>query len=778
MSLTALCAPRALAAETVSNGVTPTFDEAFYATLDYYGNLQDASVVKSYSMNGVSTLTDYGTYDSVTNLTDGTVPVVTDGQTTFDFTDTVPDHFYFEGKTSAPFEKMPWKITVSYLLNGVPAKAEELEGKTGVVDIQLDLVPNADASDYAKNNYTLEAAAIFNQNDILSLKADGAQVQLVGNLRVVLFLALPGEERHFTIEVGADQFEFDGMTFLMAPATLAQLDDIAELSDDKDDIEKDYKKLDGSLDTLLDSMEDMSGSLRSAASGLDELNTARGTVSSGKGDVYAGADKAISDLGALGDALSALPDHLDTASSAVTDVTDDLTELTKTAVGLKSDLNAVKADLSAVQNDLDDVKKDLSGGRDSLQDDLDDLGSGVSALQSDVTTLQSTLSQLNLQIGGSGITFNGMTPDEINASVKKIDGLNTVYQMFGGGGLSETQFLEAALIASGQASTIDGAQAILTAAPADPANPTAAEIAAARKAALLKAIYAAAAGDDASMSETEFVAAMLMAGDQTADGAKTYLATAQQAMQLYQLSKSTLGEGLLNDLSDLCDAAGKDGLSGDLSDLTAETSDAIGDLSGLSGDAQAILTKVNALLDQVQTLDDTVNRYVPDLKTALSDTKTVVTASSSALSDTSGFLTSFESLLKKAGTQLDAGAKDSLSGLSSTLRKAADSIDTTEDVRSAKNSISDIITDEWDKHTGDKDNLLNTDSEAPAVSLTSEKNPTPQSVQILLRTQEIKIPDDDTEEEQQAAASSRTFWQRVVDMFQGIGSAVVSAFRR
>ena len=42
--------------------------------------------------------------------------------------------------------------------------------------------------------------ALFNQDDILSLKADGAQVQLVGNLRMVLFLALPGEEQHFTIE--------------------------------------------------------------------------------------------------------------------------------------------------------------------------------------------------------------------------------------------------------------------------------------------------------------------------------------------------------------------------------------------------------------------------------------------------------------------------------------------------------------------------------------------------------------------------------------------------
>lgn len=41
---------------------------------DYYGNLTDGSVVKSYRTNGIATLTDYGDYDEIINLTDGTVP--------------------------------------------------------------------------------------------------------------------------------------------------------------------------------------------------------------------------------------------------------------------------------------------------------------------------------------------------------------------------------------------------------------------------------------------------------------------------------------------------------------------------------------------------------------------------------------------------------------------------------------------------------------------------------------------------------------------------------
>ena len=41
------------AAEAIGNGVAPVYDEAYYATLDYYGNLLKGSVVKSYAMNGL-----------------------------------------------------------------------------------------------------------------------------------------------------------------------------------------------------------------------------------------------------------------------------------------------------------------------------------------------------------------------------------------------------------------------------------------------------------------------------------------------------------------------------------------------------------------------------------------------------------------------------------------------------------------------------------------------------------------------------------------------------
>ena len=73
--------------------IPPAVDETYYATLDYYGAVTDASVVKSYRLNGAASLTDYGNYDQVVNLTDGLAPSVDNGSVTFTFGEDAPEKF-------------------------------------------------------------------------------------------------------------------------------------------------------------------------------------------------------------------------------------------------------------------------------------------------------------------------------------------------------------------------------------------------------------------------------------------------------------------------------------------------------------------------------------------------------------------------------------------------------------------------------------------------------------------------------------------------------------
>ena len=384
-ALSALMVLGSIPAAAIGDGVTATYDEAYYAMTDYYGNLTDGSVVKSYRTNGIATLTDYGDYDEIINLTDGTVPARNGGMTTFRLDEkALPGTFYFEGKTTKPFQQLPWTISMSYTLNGVPTKAEDLAGQAGVVEIRLDIVPNERASEYARNNYTLEAMAIFNQDDILSLEAPGAQVQLIGNLRAVLFLGLPGEECHYTIRVGSEDFAFGGMTFLMVPATLSQLEEIAKLSERKDDLEDNYNKLSGSIDSLLDAMTAMTGSLNASANGLEQLNKARGIFSDGKGVIYSGTDALREDLSNLADVLEPVEGQIEALSKTISDSKATLRSMTNTVSDLKGDLKDVESALRDLEDGTGDVRKVFSA-LGSLRESLKKLQKALGGTVKDTT---------------------------------------------------------------------------------------------------------------------------------------------------------------------------------------------------------------------------------------------------------------------------------------------------------------------------------------------------------------------------------------------------------
>lgn len=832
-ALTAALALPAAAAEPIGDGVAPTCDEAYYATLDYYGNLTEGSVVKSYTLNGATSLRDHGTYDQVVNLTDGTSPVTRNGVTEFQF-DQAPAHFYFEGKTAEPFQTLPWTLSISYRLNGVAVRAEDLAGKTGVVEITVDAIPNERASEYAKYNYTLEAMAMFNQDDILSLEAPGAQVQLIGNLRAVLFVALPGEEQHFVIRVGAEDFTFGGMTFLMVPATLSQLEEIAKLSQRKDELEEDYDVLSGSLDTLLDSFMDLSGSLRDTASGLDALNQARDTISSGKEQVYQDGDRVLADLERLNGSLNTLPGHLTGAGDAVDDVTGALSGVADAAVDLRGSLDDVSDSLRDLQRDL----RDIRSGTGSMEDNLSRLGADLKALQDSLQNLEELLKALDIQISGGIISeipenirqyikIQGQKLSDILTQVQRLETAWAGAAKDAEGNPAEAitypQFQAAALLASGTTSSAAEAQALLGQVQAvdnaialiQAAQPgltaeqalqylmtigqltpdqAAAYAAAKPKLVVMEQVYAAVTGGaDRPMDKVGFFTAMLMMSDinklpadqQTPENIAKILAkkalyakTAKTLAHLNQDHDTTKITGLLENLRSLLSHLGSGGLTGDLGNLVGKTDTTLGHLDILADVGRDILSQVDDLLTEVRDLDDTINRQVPGLHDTLEDTRTLVEDMVVTVDDTTGFLTSFRQLARSSGAQLDQGTQQSLTGLAASLRKTARSVDATGDVRSAKEKIDEIIEDTWTEYTGEVNNLLLMDAGASAVSLTSEENPSPVSVQVLIRSQEIKTEDAAQEAPAGAQAGPTTFWERVTQMFRDFWSAITGVFKR
>ncbi len=116
---------------TASAAVSPVLDEAYYGTLDYFGDLTEGSVVKSYRTNGNAIISDTGDYDEVVNLTDRTEAQVDGDKVTFDLGETPRRISTLREKRPPPFREMPFTIRLSYRMNGVDTEPEDMAGQTG-----------------------------------------------------------------------------------------------------------------------------------------------------------------------------------------------------------------------------------------------------------------------------------------------------------------------------------------------------------------------------------------------------------------------------------------------------------------------------------------------------------------------------------------------------------------------------------------------------------------------------------------------------------------------
>lgn len=184
------------------------------------------------------------------------------------------------------------------------------------------------------------------------------------------------------------------------------------------------------------------------------------------------------------------------------------------------------------------------------------------------------------------------------------------------------------------------------------------------------------------------------------------------------------------------------------------------------------------LMDDSRVLIDTVDGYVPSMLDSLGATEELLNRLAGAMGSTHAVLSLANETMIAAGDSLDAGLKESLSGLNAMLGKSLVVLDETADVRVAGEGIKNTLDEQLDKFE-EENQFLNMDPEAPMISFTSPKNPSPHSLQIILRTDEIST-DNDADQLLDAEAAAKPIelsplarmWMVLVEIF----NAVVSIF--
>lgn len=725
----------------------PPCDETLYVTLDPYGEITESSVVKSYLLDGRTQIIDYGTYDKVINMTDYADPQIgEDGSVTFNL-EQPEERFYFEGKTQVTRQQLPWNIDVSYRLNGVDKKAEELAGATGLVEINIDLLPNKQVSDYYKNNLVLSAAAIVDMDKNLSLEAEGAQVQTMGNMNAVVYFALPGEEQHYTIKIGSNDFKFSGLVFLIVPATLGQLDRVNDLRSAKETIEDSSEAISNSLDVVLNTLGGMQKSIGDTADGLHNLDQSRQLIADSKGKVYENADAALAALNELSADLKPFSAHTKEASNALDRINSNLNEMVATLDDLSPQLGDLRDNIRALRDDVDTIKGLLNSPEVNMatqqfaallartQSDLDALKTAQQTLNSGLAGLGQAMTQLGGGLGTlksySGFMSESFDEDTINNLVEQLqdEGFDnsedianylSEYSDFAPGEID--QLIETLSDALGMDENISKSARVASGSNAIPP-------------ALLTPLGNLIAGTAGSVGNTNLT-----------DDLSGMITLTGNMLQLLNTQKGVLN-GSLESIKDLGTTAGK------------------------------ICDTADDLISSVDDLNRTVNTYHGEAIDTLRDAGILVETAGKGIDSLYIFFSSLENQTKSVGDSLNTGTQKTLNGLAGALEQAQSGLAQTDTVQNAKDTIKQLIDDKWDEYTGEDMNILNFDSEAPPVSFTSEKNPAPRTIQMVLRTQEIKADDAkqsvDVDED---FHPDGTIFHRIGNIFKKIWEAITSFF--
>lgn len=727
-------------------------DETMYVNLDYYGKTTKVNVVKGVNLNGLGEITDYGNYINVENMSTSDAPVLGDGSVTWNLPEGQNGRFYYKCTMDNEQVVLPWYFDVSYKLNGVPTDGDKLAGAGGLIEINVKATPNDNANLYYRNNMMLMVTVPVDMSKCYSVDADGAQIQSLGSTTAAVFSALPGEEGDYTVRIGTDSFETTGVIMAMAPGTIDDLNHIKDLKEAKDTWKDAGDALYDSLEQMAKSVESMRDGINQVQSGVSSAESARQKWSANKDSILAGNDQTIESLTALSQQLETLVPHLQTAKDTAETVHNSMGDIVNTMGDMQQPLRKMYDRLRNISTTSQSLGEQL----DDVREDMAWLIQNNAQFQVQTTTILEALPELiasledydvdDLDLGDLEDTDTRTIADDPDddrenkadtssgnqedPDINKADSSDTVTEDKTSGDMASE--------AAGADHEDGGAEADNSSHTAD-----------------------SAAGTD-NRSDT-------------ADGADISDAQTLSKAHIEKHEVPLVGAPSGVDLVTLYKMLSKiDKDSREFTQVASNLMDNVGDAAKYGAD---LTDSMDLMIEDLTALHDSLDMYYPDLQASLDDLSELVNRTTDAMNKGISTMTIVQNTLKATSGDIDEAAKNSLRGSMELLDKSLSILDSTTGVRTAGRTMKDVMDEQLDKF--DTDNrFLFIDPSEDKVSFTSDKNPAPKTLQVVLRTDEISLDDEnnketDAEAEKVNEGPLKRMWNVLVQMWK----AIISIFK-
>lgn len=214
--------------------------------------------------------------------------------------------------------------------------------------------------------------------------------------------------------------------------------------------------------------------------------------------------------------------------------------------------------------------------------------------------------------------------------------------------------------------------------------------------------------------------------------------------------------------------------SREFTQVASNLMDNVGDAAEYGAD---LTDSMDLMIEDLTALHDSLDMYYPDLQDSLDDLSELVNRTTDAMNKGLSTLTIVQNTLKDTSGDMDDAAKNSLKGSMELLDKSLSILDSTTGVRTAGRTMKDVMDEQLDKF--DTDNrFLFIDPSEDKVSFTSDKNPAPKTLQVVLRTDEISLDDENHKETDAETGKTnegplKRMWNVLVQMWQ----AIISIFK-
>lgn len=682
--------------------ITPK-EEVVYVNLEDNGSVKDVEVVNIFNVNKSCKITDYGEYSSVRNMNTTDKISYSNGKTTIE---AGKGRIYYEGKQKDT--TIPWNITINYFLDGKEYTADEIAGKSGKLKIKVKITDNRKSNDNFFDGFALQTTVTLDTDKCNNITANGATEANVGSKKQLTYTTMPSKGADIEITADVKNFEMSGISINAVPLSL--------------EIDVDDKE-------LTDKVSEMSSAISKINDGAKSVNDGAGELkNSVKGDLKGGSVKLLDGAEELKNGASEL-------KGGTVQLKDGTASLTDGAKSLDSGTNSLNTGIKSVENGLKQLNEKtdtLTGGSSQIKTSLITIQSalnGVSLSTDKLTELSSASSQIK-----SGIT-------QITNGIEQLE-QNTSFQAYEA--VMAQNGLDVESIRQSNAAVAENITLTITSLQAQ-------------------------------------VETLKQAGFDTTE-LETQLASLSQIAQLLYANNLCIGgtESYLNQINSSIEEllAGAKNLETKYEEFDNAINELVNNVSNLSYNVSVLAGAINLLVESYGEFDSGLNEYTNGVAaivsgfneissgcTELTNVSKKLYSGAKLLDDNTSLVVSGAKSLYSGTDSLDTGAKSLDDGVEKLINGAEELQSGTGKLKDGTKQLSDK-TSGLDTEISDKINDMidsMTGSDVELKSFTSDKNTSVNSVQFVIKADDIKV--EEPEEPKAETKENLSFWQKLIKLF-------------